>query len=1415
MCKIKLLLILILVFYSPVCLFGDSFIVKFRSPLAKKEFLLNQAKFQSLKLNELPFAKVIDDFKSQDNNILTSEQEDILRKLSSYLVVETKNDFGKELISQLVSKGEIEFIEPNYVFTIEKSDEFSKETFLGNQWYLDAINVKDVWKKTTGKGIVVGIIDTGIDLEHTDLANQFWINSKEDINGDGKFEPWSDTIEVNGLKGDLNGLDDDGNGFVDDVIGFDFVDQSFGNIGDFNFPDPVPLDENGHGTMVAGVIAAGINDTGIVGVSPGVKIVALRAFDLAGNAEVRNIASAIIYAALNNVKILNFSFGSRFDSKLLHDAIRFAYSRGCIMVASAGNDGEIVDHYPSGYPEVISVGATNPQGKIGRSSNYGQRVDIFAPGYEIFTLDLNNSYKYVNGTSFSAPIVAGTIALMLEINNHLSISEIKSILQATGKKLENDKKSFGQCIVDAGNAVEFVGSSKCQIISPSEFREINKDEENFLKIIFSIYSPFFESYDLQIFRNDTTLVKNVILKQTNQSILDSVFIDLRSLETGEYLIKLTANLMNQNKIAGAVKFYVFSNDTKLNIKNSRIVNTIFEGKNLPIAVFETNLPSYLKVSIVKDSAKIKTFTDQFYSTAHSLPLPIPADLQTSYQNCKIYIELTSRSGLKAYDTLVFPKEVAIEQRPVKSKFNVLPLSYIFTRPISVRQINRKGILLNPYKNLQWSDLRYYQFNDSQFVEKSVFPEALVTLDIGNSNSNNYDEILTTSYGKTVVFEPNEENFFGKILFQSKTDEILWASQFFDINNDGKDELICFDDYGFKILSFDGKEYKVISLLSCPDTLGRIGTKPNLQIGDFDGDGKTEFVFITTIGYLLIYQLEPLNLTFSFEYKLKLDGETGSFTTCVGKIYADQKKPTLFLLQAKNLMNADFDVENSTIWNLLTLNSDGYNSYSLQELMNFWGARVGATPQGIFYRNGITSSNVDNQLGDELLVSLFPNFYVLKFDLENGTWKSIFWLPYVYSNSVVSDDFDGDGIPEFGISRWDGLHFYQFESDKILSSPLNSDGWIDINDTVYLKWDKVPNANKYQIFKFVPTLNNLELFQESRCNTLSFSRVILSGTSSFYVSAVDTTNNYLPSQLSSEILIVDTVALKPLNVIVLKPNQIFVNFSGKLPHQVPDDAVKIIDKNNSFVDFSSLSVANDTVLIISFSHSLDNGTYRLEIAKIRDYFGNFSFPDTFEFKIEFNPIQDSLLIFRRFTFLSLHSFEIEFGEKLDPSSVLNSENYKIVPFGEIERIELVSPTTIVIEIASFPNIYSLGKDFYLSLGKIYNVDSTRYIHPPYNTICITREANDIENAFVYPNPVRLKDNDVVTFANIGRGTVIELFDTQLNKIGEFVNDSWKGGFQIDLMQQNYKFSTGIYYFRVRKQIGENWISSSLKKFAIVY
>ncbi len=1411
--KIKNLWVLLSFFllFSISC-YSSSFIIKFKDLESKQRFVpLIEKTYNSL-IEELPTTKVIENILKKKGQDFTQESQELLVNLQKYSIIKVSDNFTEHKLSYDLKQYGVEFVELNFKVTLKSLD--IQDELFKEQWYLDAINIPLAWENAKGNGIRVGIVDTGLDIYHKDFVDRIWINPFEDNNKNGTFEPWSDTLELNGIFGDLNGIDDDGNGFVDDVIGYDFVNQVVGNFGDFVEPDPIPEDEHSHGTLVAGVICAGLNGTGIVGVAPSAKIVVLRAFDVTGNAEIKDIASAIVYAGLTKVNVLNLSFGTNYDSNLLKEAIKFASKMGCIIIASAGNDGKIIEHFPSDYPEVLSVGATTKNGFIAKSSNYGKRIDIFAPGYEIVTTTLEGGYKTVSGTSFSSPIVSGIVALLLEINPSLQTSEIKSILKSTQTPLQKDKRSYNQGLVNAGDAVKFLGTSKVEIAYPYEFEEISKSKINQLKVMFSVYSPFFDSFDLNLFVNDTILKKSLLIKQQSQRIIDSTFLDLHDIEPGSYSLVLSMNLKNGNRFNVVRKIFVYDSNNKLVILDSKIINTIYETKNLPLYVSITNIPTFCIVYSYNGHSLVGKYSDNLYAKQHNVPIVLKTS-QLPFQRLLIIVEHRTKSGVILYDTLVANNYIEQVQRPINKKYNTLPISYVFPQMIKFKQINEFGLLINPYNNLEWGNLQYYIFKDSIFIKKSEYSKPFVATDIGNSNGNEFDEIITTSFGRTVIFEPESgDNFFKNVLFESGLNETLWASGFCDLDGDGFDEIICNNNSSILIYKFSLSKYILKYQITPLDTFGSVGTKPGVQIGDFDNDGNFELSFFTTSGYLLIYQYNPQDYRFNLEFFYKLDVDPFSISSCISN-FSGTEKPVLCFTAGVNTMTEDFWYEYSTIWKFFTLRSKGFNLYEIKEEMNFWGARIGATPQGFFYRNGMASGNADYQLGDEIFLSLFPNLYVLKYDKNADKFIAILWLPFVYSNSVVIGDFDQNGVNEFGVSRWDGLNFFEFSSSNNLEIPKNADGWVNLNDTIFIKWDKVSNANLYQIFELDKYTNLLNFVGSTSNDFFAIRRSYIFGERTFFVKGIDTIGNFNPSYFSNPVFIFETTLTKPLKAYALNDNQILVCFEGKLSESnIPFKESVMIQEFGDTLQIASMIKSNDTSLIITTFEGFEYGKYLVFLDSFRDYWGNYTQPKSLEFFVEFVNKGSTVLTYERLNFIDRNSLEIVFPMPLDINSALDLGNYKIKPFGVIQDVKLKNENTISLVISKEPNIFSLGLDFYLILGQIYSKDKSKFVQPPYNTIAITRQAEGIEDAFAYPNPLNLNYSYEITFANLPSDSKVEIFDSHLTKILEVENLRLLGGVSVDLQNSNHKILPGIYYFRVTKLENGSWITSSLKKFAIV-
>jgi len=218
-----------------------------------------------------------------------------------------------------------------------------------DQWGLTKINAPQAWDTTQGSSAVaIAIVDTGIDLNHPDLAGKLWINPGE-------------------IPG--NGIDDDGNGKVDDVNGWDWVN----NDGD-------PQDDIGHGTHVAGIIAAATNNgTGVAGVCPNCRVMALKVLDAGGSGTYTNIAAGITYAADKGAKVINLSLGGYAESSLLQDAVTYA-SQTAVVVGAAGNENRNVRFYPAAHDDVIAVAATDQIDQKAPFSNYGEWVDLTRAG---------------------------------------------------------------------------------------------------------------------------------------------------------------------------------------------------------------------------------------------------------------------------------------------------------------------------------------------------------------------------------------------------------------------------------------------------------------------------------------------------------------------------------------------------------------------------------------------------------------------------------------------------------------------------------------------------------------------------------------------------------------------------------------------------------------------------------------------------------------------------------------------------------------------------------------------------------------------------------------------------------------------------------------------------------------------------
>jgi hypothetical protein len=357
----------------------------------------------------------------------------------------------------------VDFCQPDYVMTIqERPDDPSFDEL----WGLRAIQAEPAWELGRGEGIVVGVVDTGVDYLHEDMADNVWTNAAE--------------------AAGLAGVDDDGNGYVDDVHGWNFVSGT-----------NETLDDHRHGTHVSGTIAAtGDNGVGVIGVAPAAKILPVKALDSHGIGFSSDLADGLVYAALNGADVVNNSWGSNspnYADPITESAVRAAHAMGVVVVFAAGNSTSDTRYFsPQHLRETITVAAIEAGDTPAVFTNWGLPIDVAAPGVDVLSL-----YGLLSGTSMAAPHVAGLAALLLSRRPDLDNEEVRLALRGGSDDLEPPGFDLdaGQGRINALRTLQIESVLSVEIDEARLERSVAGDDDT-LSVTGSAQGSGFEQYSL-------------------------------------------------------------------------------------------------------------------------------------------------------------------------------------------------------------------------------------------------------------------------------------------------------------------------------------------------------------------------------------------------------------------------------------------------------------------------------------------------------------------------------------------------------------------------------------------------------------------------------------------------------------------------------------------------------------------------------------------------------------------------------------------------------------------------------------------------------------------------------------------------------------------------------------------------------
>ena len=1391
---------------------SQSYIIKFKNEKYARDFIQSS--------NE-PLIKLF------PNNI--TKLKDKLLNINNfnpnlYFKLNTNN---QKIIFTLSNDDRIEFIEPNHKYKLNQIK--YNDSLYPNQWSLDIVYARKVMTNLTGKGVKIAVVDSGIDYFHTDLKNQFLINFAEDLNKNGSFEPWDNREIRNGISGDLNDIDDDGNGFVDDVIGYDFVDLETVNFGDWQRPDPIPDDEAGHGTNVASIIAAeGNNKIGMVGLANQSKILNVRAFDITGNGETDDIAIAIIYSAIRGVDIINMSFGDYFNSQLLEDAIKFAVSMECILVASAGNDDKPNPHFPSDYKDVICVGAAKKNGYRSSFSNWGANLSILAPGEEILTCESGGGYNLSNGTSFSAPFVSAAVALYLENNPKPSTTEIRSHLEATARKLSPQgwlfKSSNG--LLDVSTFLNFEGLSNIEINSIDNYTTLMPN--NPIKFTINAITPLFKSAQLEISElNSANFIplSNIFRKQLKN---EKINLDIGNIPYNAILsLKITltnGQIIRRNR---AIRKLVDKDSLKL--LYSKITPALQNGKRVIVVSASTNIETNFAINYYHQD-----FPETVYSkidlghkdknhliVIDNLTIPGKYKLEALFTPIS-HNKIDSTKIVKHFD-FDFNFQLFSTQNIIEKSYK-LPRSYLNNNVLDLYKKGTEQIVVNDLTNFVIENAKIYEFRDNSFHLLDTLKD-WIPVAFGNANGNSYRDVLMTYNGKTQIIEAfaNGQTPFGKIIYQSNFSMVEWGENFFDLDGDGLDEMIGYNDSSFFALKFNKStnQFNTLARTKIPDNLKNRGLTKGSVVADIDNDGKPELIHSNYYGNIFIYEFDKLTQKFVLEFVDSTNyGYSNPLLTNLQNI--DGSKEVIIATYGSDNLFGESNA-NDLIWNIRSIKSIDKNTYTLSNIENIMGVRAGIDPRlRVGFRNGILGVDIDKDGGDELIISTLPNTYVFK-KIEN-LWQPYWHHPYSFTNSAIVWDFDKNGINEIGIATFDSTKFFEISSYKtVLATPQFYDSYTLSDNIAVMKWTKIPEAHYYRVYKIIKNPSGeLVLQQISKTNLDSLIIIDLEPYKyhNFVVTSVDTTFGINESNYSEILTIFAKSPIQPINIKTINNQTIVVSFNGKVKPILNDKDVFSIRHLGNYYQVSPLSIIanSDTSYILTLPIELQKGEHEVICKSFRDYWNNPSLYSSIYFEIADHENVKEIYL-KSLQIFDLNNLILEFSDFVDTTTANNPINYEIKPFGKVisAKTEKENLSSVLLQLNDeIKNRNITGEVYSITARNIRSISGIPITKGSGNTLSFVLIKDNIKSVFTFPNPVSISKDEFLGFGNLPSNFQITIMNLQGTILQTLSDNNATGAIKWDLKDnKGNKLNIGTYLYKVtgKNELGQE-LDYEINKFAII-
>ncbi|NNE48098.1 MAG: S8 family serine peptidase [Rhodothermales bacterium] len=1310
-------------------------------------------------------------------------------------------------------RSDVRYVQHNHTYSVDAADD-APDPLADSLDHFAVVGVAEAWKLTTGSpDVTVGLVDTGVSFDHPDLLGQFAVRIGEDIDGDGRL-----------TAADLNGLDDDGNGYVDDVSGYDFVDRpQTVDPGDFHDPDPVAEDDgSGHGTNVAGIVgAANSNGVGISGLAPGVRLVPLRAFGRDGRGDDDDIARAVVYAAENQVSVLNLSFGDIHVSPLMQDAIRYAVERGVVVVASAGNVGGDKPHYPSDYPEVLSVAWLSADGSsLSSRGSAGVGVDIGAPGSSIFTtvspdgaggenVQPEDYYGRRSGSSMAAPMVAAAAALIRSMDPSLSPASIRSSLAASATDLSEEgwDHGTGAGLLNVGRALLRSLPGRVEITDP----EMNAGiVDGPVLVRGTAVDPSFRSYQLSYAAGDDDLSAsdfNMIGIAQSQQIWNGLLgqWDISGLVDGLYTLRLSVELRTGAFIEERRR--VFVDRTAPVATVSQLGAGLVGGRHGIIADIATDDLTDVVMTVSLGGVEYRTFSDRT-ARRHGLYWA-----EQTKEGGDALVTVTSRNaaGLEADTVLgiIVPRHSANS-----SLLNVSdrtgPDGFLLEALTDFDGDGLREVTLNRYEDGWIGDtVAVLEWGGSSFRRASSLLAGVIPRDIGDSDGDGLLELLTQVGPATLLIEQSPAGYPQNLIFADTSglsgnqNDALWGARLTDMDSDGRVEIIGHNTREWRMLEWSGTSFEEVARVSDPTGVAdsELGEntfeQPYAVIGDFDGDGHQEMLTGDSDGDWIIYESSSDNMleaVWSYETNRY---DAGS-RLAVGDLNGDGRSE--LIVYNHNWLTTTTDGEREPDMGRYSVFTNvGDNSFDLAAVIPVSGE--------ITRHGSLATTDIDADGVDDLVIVNPPDLYVLTFDAALN--------PTMIFHAGL-DDPPG---------------FKGFRSTRIVVGDIDSDG---LNDIVLADAEvglRVVSQNATTRSLPVPAWVSAIAIDDSAVRLTWLS----TGADSVHVYRATAGEEFQRVATTSDGPAVDSVSVRSEYMV----RGWYAGNGGPLsrivkvrPH-VPATVSSLLRRSRSRVEIAYTEPLDPAIRAEQFllvrggrASSLLQGKGGQSV--LLDFPDAVTSADTLRWQnladAEGTPVQqtavvvpsfeesDRSLIVQSWSLPSSSAISIVFSAPLDPSHARDVQSYRVSPNGTVSTavFDESRPSEVLVEFEGVA-VGATGLESSLTVLSMMSVDG-RWLAPEGATIQLSGPSANLADVFVFPNPYRQSTGSGrLVVAGLPSRATIDIYSPEGVLVRQIEESDGNGGAVWDLRDSSGSIvPSGIYLMLVRSE----GLGSVLKKAAVI-